>query len=76
LFAGVHDIFYRYSDSIEWMQEGLAGNESLLLRAFLFADSTFQKVGFNPFAGHAFPDVFRDFPLFLRNTVEASVFGR
>ena len=64
----VHDIFYPFSYPMEWVKEGRAWNESLFLRAFLLGNSNFQVVAFNSFAGHTFPDQFRDLPEFLQDT--------
>jgi len=64
-----HDVFYPFSYPASWIREGLAWNESLFLRAFLVGNPQFELVAFNSYAGHSFPEVFRDrFPAFLQDT--------
>ena len=55
-----HDIFYPFSYPISWIREGRAWNESIFLRAFLMRNLDFQIMAFNPFAGHSFPELFRE----------------
>lgn len=65
----VHDIFYPFSYPTNWIREGRAWNESLFLRAFLIGNPQFQVMAFNSFAGHSFPEIFRQpLPAFLNNT--------
>jgi len=64
-----HDVFYPFSYPARWVREGRAWNESLFLRAFLVGNPQFQVVAFNSFAGHCFPEIFRErVPAFLDNT--------
>ncbi len=70
LKAGVlvhfHDVFYPHSYPIDWIRKGYAWNESLMLRAFLSGNDSFQMIAFNSFAKHAFPELFKaKFPAFL-----------
>ena len=69
VFVHFHDIFYPYSYSVSWIREGRAWNESIFLRAFLLGNPNFQVVAFNSFAGHSFPELFRErLPRFLENS--------
>jgi hypothetical protein len=64
-----HDIFYPFSYPVSWIREGRAWNESIFLRAFLMRNTDFQILAFNAFAGHSFPEVFRErLPGFLNDT--------
>ncbi len=64
----VHDISFPESYPIAWVRKGWAWNESIMLRAFLVGNSSYQVMAFNAFARHAFPDLFRDlYPSFLQN---------
>ena len=64
-----HDIFYPFSYPVSWIREGRAWNESIFLRAFLMRNTDFQIMAFNAFAGHSFPEVFRErLPGFLNYT--------
>jgi len=55
-----HDVFYPFSYPVSWIREGRAWNESIFLRAFLLGNPNFQVVAFNSFAGHSFPELFRE----------------
>lgn len=69
VFVHFHDLFYPFSYPIDWIREGNAWNESLFLRAFLLGNPQYQITAFNSYAGHAFPEVFRErLPSFLKNT--------
>ena len=46
----VHDICYPFSYPLDWLKQGRAFNESLLLRAFLIGNSQFEVVAFNSYA--------------------------
>jgi hypothetical protein len=64
-----HDIFYPFSYPLDWIRDGRAWNESLFLRTFLVGNPQFEVMAFNSFAGHSFPDLFREkLPAFLKNT--------
>ncbi len=64
----LHDIFYPYSYPMDWIREGYAWNESLMLRAFLVGNNSFEIVAFNSFAKHSFPELFAaKFPAFLEH---------
>ena len=64
-----HDIFYPFSYPVGWIRDGRAWNESIFLRAFLMRNPDFQIMAFNSFAGHSFPEVFRErLPGFLNDT--------
>ena len=66
VFIHIHDVFYPFSYPIRWLREGRAWNESLFLRMFLINNPAFEVVAFNSFAGHSFPELFREkFPAFL-----------
>ena len=63
-----HDIYYPFSSPVEWIREGLAWNESIVLRAFLLGNRDFKIIAFNSFVGQALPELFRDScPSFLDN---------
>lgn len=63
-----HDIFYPHSYPIDWIREGYAWNESLMLRAFLSCNDAFRIVAFNSFAKNKFPELFNErFPSFLHH---------
>lgn len=55
-----HDIFYPHSYPVDWLREGRAWNESIFLRAFLVSNRDFEIVAFNSYAGHTFPEIFKD----------------
>jgi predicted O-methyltransferase YrrM len=64
-----HDVFYPYSYPAEWIREGRAWNESLVLRAFLAGNAKFQVMAFNSFVGYSFPEMFQErFPAFMEET--------
>jgi predicted O-methyltransferase YrrM len=63
-----HDIFYPFSYPSEWIREGRAWNESLILRAFLVGNPQFEIVAFNSYMGNTFPELFRErLPAFLKD---------
>jgi hypothetical protein len=63
-----HDIFYPFSYPAGWIRDGIAWNESLFLRAFLAGNTKFEMMAFNSFAGHRFPELFRErLPAYLDN---------
>ena len=53
-----HDVVYPLSYPIDWVNKGIAWNESLFLRAFLLYNNSFQILAFNSFAWKRFPQVF------------------
>lgn len=64
-----HDIQYPYSYPAQWIREGRAWNESIVLRTFLLGNVQFQVVAFNSYAGLTFPELFQQrFPAFLADT--------
>lgn len=64
-----HDIQYPYTYPAQWIREGRAWNESIVLRTFLLGNSQFEVVAFNSFAGLTFPELFQQrLPAFLADT--------
>lgn len=63
-----HDIFYPQAYPLFWLQNGLAWNESLFLRAFLSGQKAYEILAFNSLARSVFPGLFADkFPAFLQD---------
>ena len=53
----LHDIFYPGTYPRNWVAQGIAWNETFLLRAFLLFNSSFRIVFFNSFAQKEFREV-------------------
>ncbi len=68
-----HDIFYPESYPIEWVVEGRAWNESILLRCFLLNNSDFHILAFNSFAWREFPEVFLEAGIDFRKNTGCSI---
>ncbi|MFC1695068.1 class I SAM-dependent methyltransferase [Pseudomonadota bacterium] len=63
-----HDIFYPQSYPMVWLRDGLAWNESLMLRAFLIGNSSFEILAFNAFANAEFAsDFYETLPRFAQH---------
>jgi hypothetical protein len=52
-----HDICYPETYPVEWVKNGWAWNESLMLRAFLIGNEAFRILAFNSYAGKKFRDI-------------------
>lgn len=64
----IHDIFFPHSYPMDWIREGYAWNESIVLRAFLSGNAAFEVILFNSFASYSFPEIFsQGFPAFLEH---------
>lgn len=64
-----HDIFYPFAYPASWIRLGRAYNETIFLQTFLAGNPNWEVVAFNPYAGHQFPELFRErFPIFLEDT--------
>lgn len=68
-----HDIFYPESYPIEWLVEGRAWNESILLRCFLLNNRDFSILAFNSFAWSEFPDLFLEGGIDFRKNTGCSI---
>lgn len=64
----LHDVFYPFEYPKEWVLEGMAWNESYILRAFLQYNSQFKIVLFNTFLEYYYEYWFKEnMPLCLKN---------
>lgn len=52
-----HDICYPETYPYEWVKNGWAWNESLMLRAFLIGNEAFRILAFNSYAGKKFRNI-------------------
>ncbi len=69
VWVHVHDIFYPETYPLEWIKQGRAWNESLILRAFLTGNQGYQIRAFNGYAGAVFPSSFwENLPAFRQNS--------
>jgi len=59
VYIHIHDIFYPFEYSKEWVFEGRSWNEIYALRAFLQYNTTFAIRLFNSYLVHRFTDWFR-----------------
>ena len=69
VYVHVHDIFWPFEYSADWIRQGYAWNEAYLLRAFLSFNESFEVVFWAPFAASLWPEIIKErMPACLNNT--------